>query len=669
MARFTDISDSPSNSGQAIDEYSYSGKRSGRNRMFLISAAIVLLMALISWGVYYWLLQKKQTLNEQRLKPATEFEDANSRKMAPDQLPQDLELRQAVEMYNRGYLKPAWAAFQQLVESSKPPEVKSMALVYLGIMADDEGKFNLAADFFDRAVKFDERNFYAHYNMAIALRHKGMYKEALAALDRAQKLRPDLVEAQNLKGQLQYQNQDLKGAESTLKQAIETSKDPLAYYNLGMVYKKDGKFAEAKAAFLDALNTASAGEIAYKAATQLGMLHATQGDLPNAKYYFERAVALAPANSKYHYNLALILHQSSETERAVRELDEAIKLGSDNPQTYMYISRLYAELGKKEQAEEALRRALREAPRDPVILSQMGDMLVAQAKWAPAIQVFRELYESSPRTADKAQALYNLGKVYVALRDFKNAEKSLEAAYQLDMMNEDALVLLADAYVQNGQAHRAVTLYKESLRVNPDNLKVLKGQAQLYLNIGELTEAEVSLKRLAEHPNRRADDAYYAAQMLGDLYMKRKAYDTAMQYYDKAAQSGDANLKYTTLLANAEAMLASERPAQMVYPVLMQAIQLRPAADEARFLMARALMREGTISAQDKAIEELRAITSEVRSVPLASKAYTLMGIIYYKQGHLNRSLDAFNRALELDPANGEAFQNRRSVADRLENG
>ncbi|HMV36069.1 MAG TPA: tetratricopeptide repeat protein, partial [Turneriella sp.] len=82
-----------------------------------------------------------------------------------------------------------------------------------------------------------------------------------------------------------------------------------------------------------------------------------------------------------------------------------------------------------------------------------------------------------------------------------------------------------------------------------------------------------------------------------------------------------------------------------------------------------ALMREGTISSQDRAIEELRAVTTDVRSVPLASKAYTLMGIIWYKQGQLNRSLDAFNRALELDPANGEAFQNRRAVSDRLENG
>ncbi|HRP70366.1 MAG TPA: tetratricopeptide repeat protein, partial [Turneriella sp.] len=318
-----------------------------------------------------------------------------------------------------------------------------MALVYLGIMADDEGKFNLAEDFLNRAIKFDSTNFYAHYNRAIALRHKGMYQEALAALERAQRLRPDLVEAQNLKGQLQYQNQDLKGAEETLKHAIETSKDPLAYYNLGMVYKKDGKFAEAKSAFLDALNVASAGEIAYKAATQLGMLHATQGDLPNAKYYFERAVALSPATAKYHYNLALVLHQLGESERAVRELDEAIKLGSENPQTYMYVARLYSELGRPQDAEKALERALQEAPKDPVILSQLGDMLIQQSKWAEAIQIFKQLHESSPKTKDKADALYNLGKIYVSVRDFKNAEKALEGAYELDMTNEDALVLLA----------------------------------------------------------------------------------------------------------------------------------------------------------------------------------------------------------------------------------
>src|SRR6188474_1402779 len=110
MARITEISDS------AQPDYSYQPERGGggKNRTVLISAGVVLLIALIASGVYYMLWQKKQTLEQTRLKPATDFEDAASRKMAPDQLPQDLELKKAVEMYNRGYLKPAQAEFQQI---------------------------------------------------------------------------------------------------------------------------------------------------------------------------------------------------------------------------------------------------------------------------------------------------------------------------------------------------------------------------------------------------------------------------------------------------------------------------------------------------------------------------------------------------------------------------
>ena len=80
MARITDIDDSsPQNT-----DYSYEPpKRGGGNRTVLISAAVVLLIALIASGVYYMLWQKKQTLDQTRLKPATDFEDAASRKMAP----------------------------------------------------------------------------------------------------------------------------------------------------------------------------------------------------------------------------------------------------------------------------------------------------------------------------------------------------------------------------------------------------------------------------------------------------------------------------------------------------------------------------------------------------------------------------------------------------------
>ena len=121
--------------------------------------------------------------------------------------------RTEIGLYREGYTRPANSELTGIVESSKPAEVKSHALVYLGLIADDAGKFNLAIDFFDRALKLNSGNFHAHYNKAIALRHKGMYQEALVELDAAQKLRPDFGDTRILKGQIQYQSNDLEGAD------------------------------------------------------------------------------------------------------------------------------------------------------------------------------------------------------------------------------------------------------------------------------------------------------------------------------------------------------------------------------------------------------------------------------------------------------------------------
>ena len=70
MARITDISDS---GDFESPRYTMQGD-GGRRKTVLISAAVVLLIALIAGGVYYVLWQKKQTLDQTRLKVSTDFE-------------------------------------------------------------------------------------------------------------------------------------------------------------------------------------------------------------------------------------------------------------------------------------------------------------------------------------------------------------------------------------------------------------------------------------------------------------------------------------------------------------------------------------------------------------------------------------------------------------------
>lgn len=631
-----------------------------------MTIVLLLVASLVTGGVYYYLWKNKNQYERSRLADLPGKEEKGAVKMRPNEIPQNPELQKAVDLYRKGYLKAAQSNFLAIMESSAPDNVRSMAAVYLGIIFDDEAKFNMAIDWFMRAVRLDKNNFYAHYNMAISLRHKGLYSEAMNALETARSLRPDLIEPSILKGELEYRKEDLDSAAETLRQAAKKSNDPLAYYNLGMVYKKKGMIAEAKMAFLSALDYAPTGEIAYKAAGQLGILHATQGDLSNAKYYYERAVQLSPANPKYFYNLALVLYQMNDTEGALRRLSQAAGLGDENPETFLYIARLYDELGQSQMALSALNKAQEMAPQNPLVLTELADHQITNAQWGPAITTLKKILNTSTQTGTRKNAYYNLGRVYLAMRDISAAEESLQAAYDLDSTDEDVLVQLGEVYRKKGENYKVVNLYKEALKINPDNIKVLKALAETYNDQGLITEAAEVFRRLAEHPMKKEEDVYYAWQFLGEIARKEKRYDLALSYFEKLKKSGNADSQYFGELAYARTWIEDNRPASSVLPNIQSAIALKPDAEEARLAYARALMKVGDSDSLERAEEELTGAASWSKAPVITSGIYTMRGILFYRQGLFRRAIDDFNRALELDPSNNEAFENRRTAADRL---
>lgn len=642
---------------------------SSRTGRILSIAAIVLLIAGVAGGVYYWLYNQRSFLSQSRLQDVNRAGDEiSSKKITPERLPDHPELNRAIELYKQGYLKPADSAFRDIVESGAEPVVKAYALIYRGIMADDGGKFTLATDFLQRALKLDPKNFYAHYNLAIVMRHRGMYKQALQQLEKARALRPDALNAEILKGQLEYQAEDFQSAEETLERASD-SRDPLALYNLGMVYKKEGKLAEAKAAFTEAYDRAGAGEIAYKAASQVGIIYATQGDYNNAREHMKRAVALAPQNPKYYYNLALIEYRTGETEAALKNLKKAVSLGREDTKTYVYVARLFEELGRTKDAEDALLAAREIAPHDSLVLTKLADMQIRLKKWESAIENLERLLETSAKSGDKAHALYNLGLIYRELKNFEKAESYLNRARSLDSLNEDVLIALGRVYEEKGSAHKAIDIYRQALKVNPDNLKLLRELSMLYVRLGLLTEAEDSLRRLVNHPLKKDHDVYWAYFALGDIYAKRKSYDSALSYYAKSEQAPAEDLRFKTYMASADTMLKAGKPSAMALNKLEKAIALKPGSLTARLLLAKILLKKGSVRSEERAIEEIVAILETGEDRRLLSKAHTLRGILNYKNGLYMKALDDFSRALELDPSNTEAFQNKRAAASRLENG
>lgn len=659
----------------AIELEEQNTKKSSGIKIFLFYLPLsILLIAIFSIAGYYvyenglpWLekWQKPQDAKQISQSQSLEEQEVFAQIAMPltKEVPQHEQLQKAIEYYQRGYNSQAQIELDEIINSSAPAEVKSFAHVYAGILADQEDRFQLALDHYQRALKLYEQNFYAHYNSAITLQKKGEIDLALQALQKAQRLRPDRKDVVILQGQLEYQRQDFQKA----KQILQTAKqEPHALYNIGLVYKKEGQLAEAKASFLKALELSVTGDVAVQSAAQLGILSAGQGDYQNAEIYFQKAIVLSPANGRYYYNLALVQYHLNRPQQAVKNLEQAVSLGAGNHKTFLYIASLYNRMGMHKRSQQAIYEGLQIAPMDMELLGQLSDLQIAQHQWTEALATLEKMDSLATGILEKSKVLYNLGKVYAQMRDFEKAQNYLERAYQLDSSNEDALIALGNIHQQNNEAHKSIQLYKEALRINPDNRKVLRQLAQTYQDLGLTAEAENALKKLSQHPLRSENDIYYTNNQLGIIYKNRKAYDTAIQYFEKTFRAQDEHLRYQAFLQAADTSLLADKPSDTALGYLEKAVAMRPQDNSARLLLVKAYLKDGSARANERAEEEAITVIETEDNSALLSKSFTFRGIIYYRQGLFERALDMFNRALELDPSNEEAFANKQAASSKI---
>jgi|GEM_PF-1539388 len=645
-------------------------KKSPPKNIVLVFIIVVLLSLMVVGSfLYVGKYGNPFTREKSKLSDMSVLDDERLRNKTPEEteLPSDPDLLRAVKLYRSGYVKSARAEFDKIVESSKPNEIKSYALVYEGIIADEEGKFNQALDDFRRAIKFFPKNYYAHYNMAMAYKHKGDYKEAKEELELARRIKPDSSDIATLKGELEFETGDYEESEETLEKLADSTKDSKAYYNLGLVYKKEGKLAQAKSVFLKAVESQGSSESVYLSLVELGKIYANEQDYQNAELYMMRALKLKPENAKQAYNLAVIQYSAGKTAEAKRSLDKALDGVMEKPEYLIYVSNLYKKLNDMDMAEAAIRKAKSIAPFHPDIIKSLTDLLIEQKKWSEAIDYLRKLAEISKGSVEKAQALYQLGRAYMEAGDFDSGQRALENAYALDNVNEDALIALGNLYHMKGESHKTIGLYKKALDINPDNVAILKALGILYFDLHMYNEAEDTFKKVLEHPLKKDRDVYFVYNSLGKIYKSKRMYEHAIRYFEKSVLADDAALKFEALMEISDCSLLEDKPAAGVFSKIEKAIALKPESYEARVMLAKALIKDGSASSRDRAEEEIKTVIDFEKKPEVLSRAFTLRGIIYFKEGFYKKAIDDFNAALDFDPSNSEAFQNKGAAAQKLE--
>jgi protein O-GlcNAc transferase len=235
----------------------------------------------------------------------------------------------AMQHHRSGGLQQAERLYRQIL-AQQPKHADAMH--YLGIIAHQVGRNDIAVDLIGRAIAVRPNYAEAHCNLGLALSGQGRLDEAIAAYRQAIALKPNDAEAHNNLGAALNGKRRLDEAIAACRQAIALRpKYAEAYSNLGNALVAKGERDEAIAAWRQAIAIRPEYAEAY---SNLGNALVSKGEHDEAIAAWRQAVALNPNVPPAHNNLGNALKDQGQIDEAIAAYRQAIALKPNDAEAH-----------------------------------------------------------------------------------------------------------------------------------------------------------------------------------------------------------------------------------------------------------------------------------------------------------------------------------------------
>jgi superkiller protein 3 len=190
--------------------------------------------------------------------------------------------------------------------------------------------------------------------------------------------------------------------------------------------------------------------------------------------------------------------------------------------------------------------------------SKKIEELIQEGEYQKALDLAKKFIEAGQVT----EGLYiDMGVAYFNLKQYEEAIKAYEEAYQLNMFGTQALLYEATCYHEMGQDEKVAEVYEKVLGIEPTNTQVRYDLAQLYEKLKKLDPALAQYTEIYNVTPDFKDVAYAIAVILHNKGEMEKA----EPYFDKAVSLAPAN--EDILLAQGQNFLKAKKYEPAVGPL------------------------------------------------------------------------------------------------------
>jgi tetratricopeptide (TPR) repeat protein/serine/threonine protein kinase len=548
-----------------------------------------------------------------------------------------------------------------------PEQALPIVNAYRGLVSVLREDYAAAISQLNNRLEAAPQDIFALNNRGVAFAALGQFDEAVADLTQALNLNPDAAALYSNRAMAYAAQGDFDSAIDDLDAAIGIAPgDAALYRNRGHVYAQMERFSRAledynralalesdnltfllERAFvqsylgdvgavladLNAVLQQDEGNIAALLAR--GQIQAQEGQLDAAVSDFLQILALEPANYDANLRLAdLYFTQYRDSATALDFINAALASPDATAEGFLLRGRIHNALGNWANAAVALDHVL--------ALDASSGMAQAERAYAAyrlepdaeaAISALTAALAAAP---DYAPAHNYLGLVYLEMGDYANARPRFERAAELDPAFVEPLINLGRMLAEQQQFAQAIVAYTQALDRDATSLLALSLRALSALELGNVDAARADLAQCLQINANFAPCLAYD----GFLRLQQEDFLGAIEPLTQAInQAPDAQ----TLDWRAQAYGAAGRFEEAIVD-LTQAIAQD--AFNPVYVTRRALYRvfvqelDGAQADIDRALE----------LNPTYPPIYYAQGILALALGDNRAAVEAFTRAIELDP-------------------
>ncbi|MDD5675846.1 MAG: tetratricopeptide repeat protein [Chitinivibrionales bacterium] len=218
-----------------------------------------------------------------------------------------------------------------------------------------------------------------------------------------------------------------------------------------------------------------------------------------AEEQLERALELYPDEGELLYLFSRAWSERDQPQKALPYLLKALQLDKTNVDCLLGLFYTYVQLNQLTKGAHYLFQAEKYYGDNELVLSGLIWYYTETNDLAKAVSYFNRARQ---REITQAETLRNAALAFERLGEYDYSEQCLVTALQIDPFFESVRDFLADHYVGRGVPEKSVELYRDYLKISPDNVRALSRLAFSLSQIDEFEEAANTVRyMIGRYPN------------------------------------------------------------------------------------------------------------------------------------------------------------------------